>query len=69
MTLVTYTYQTKAGINEESFSSTGYITLVQNGLHKYEHHFGSHLINLQEQMLVSELIKRNIEFSKTIQTK
>jgi hypothetical protein len=62
----TYTYNTTKGTNVETFTSTGYITLIQNGLFKYEHHFGSHMLNLQEQMLVKELIENNISFEKTI---
>lgn len=66
MTTTTYTYKTSKGINVETFTSTGYVTLTQNGVFKYEHHFGSHILNLQEQMLVKELIQRNIEYTKTI---
>jgi hypothetical protein len=62
----TYTYETSKGTNVETFTSTGYVTLTQNGLFKYEHHFGSHMINLQEQMLVNELLKNNINYEKTI---
>ena len=66
MTTTVYTYKTKAGINVETFTSNGYVTLVQNGLFKYEHHFGGLMINLQEQMLVKELLERNIEYTKEI---
>lgn len=61
----TYTYETSNGTNVETFTSNGYVTLIQNGLFKYEHHFGSHMIKLQEQMLLMELEKRNIEYTKT----
>jgi len=60
-----YTYETSKGTNVETFTSTGYVTLVQNGLFKYEHHFGSHVLNLQEQMLIKELTERNIYFTKS----
>lgn len=66
MTTTTYTYKTAKGINVETFTSTGYVTLTQNGVFKYEHHFGSHALNLQEQMLLKELNERNIEYTKTI---
>jgi len=66
MTTTTYTYETSAGTNVETFASSGYVTLTQNGLFKYEHHFGSHILNLQEQMLVAELTTRNIQYTKTI---
>jgi hypothetical protein len=66
MTKTIYKYETKGGVNVETFTSNGYVTLVQNGLFKYEHHFGSLGINLQEQLLVKELIERNIEYTKTI---
>lgn len=66
MTTTIYTYKTSKGLNVESFTSTGYVTLVQNGLFKYEHHFGSHALNLQEQLLIAELENRNIEYTKQI---
>ena len=66
MTKTIYKYETKGRINVETFTSNGYVTLVQNGLFKYEHHFGSLGINLQEQLLVKELIERNIKYTKTI---
>jgi hypothetical protein len=66
MTKTIYKYETKGGVNVETFTSNGYVTLVQNGLFKYEHHFGSLGINLQEQLLVKELTERNIEYTKTI---
>jgi hypothetical protein len=66
MTTTTYTYKTSKGTNVETFTSTGYVTLTQNGVFKYEHHFGSHMLNLQEQMLLKELTERNIEYTKTI---
>jgi hypothetical protein len=66
MKTTTYTYKTSKGINVETFTSTGYVTLTQNGTFKYEHHFGSNMLNLQEQMLVKELIERNIEYTKSI---
>lgn len=66
MTTTTYTYKTSKGTNVETFTSTGYVTLTQNGVFKYEHHFGSHMLNLQEQMLLKELNERNIEYTKTI---
>lgn len=66
MTTTTYTYKTSKGTNVESFTSTGYVTLTQNGVFKYEHHFGSHMLNLQEQMLLKELTERNIEYTKSI---
>jgi len=66
MTTTIYTYETSKGINTETFTSTGYVTLERNGLHVYEHHFGSHMLNMQEQMLVKELTERNIEYTKTV---
>jgi len=66
MTTTTYIYKTAKGINVETFTSTGYVTLTQNGVFKYEHHFGIHALNLQEQMLLKELIERNIEYTKSI---
>lgn len=66
MTTTTYTYKTSKGTNVETFTSTGYVTLIQNGLFKYENHFGSHTINLQEQFLIKELEERNIEYTKQI---
>jgi hypothetical protein len=66
MTTTTYTYETSKGTNVETFTSTGYVTLVQNGMFKYEHHFGSHVLNLQEQLLVSELENRNIKYTKQV---
>ena len=66
MKTTTYTYETSKGLNVETFTSTGYITLVQNNVFKYEHHFGSHAINLQEQMLVAELESRNIKYTKEL---
>ncbi len=66
MKTTTYTYETSAGTNVETFTSSGYVTLTQNGLFKYEHHFGSHMLNLQEQILVAELTRRNIQYTKTI---
>ena len=66
MTTTTYTYKTSKGTNVETFTSTGYVTLTQNGVFKYEHHFGSHMLNLQEQMLLKELNERNIEYTKSI---
>ncbi len=66
MKTITYTYETSKGTNVETFTSTGYVTLTQNGVFKYEHHFGSHMLNLQEQMLLKELTERNIEYTKTI---
>jgi hypothetical protein len=66
MTTAIYTYETSKGTNVETFTSTGYVTLTQNGVFKYEHHFGSLSINLQEQMLVKELTERNINYTKTI---
>jgi hypothetical protein len=66
MTKTIYKYETKGGVNVETFTSNGYVTLVQNGLFKYEHHFGSLGINLQEQLLVKELTERNIKYIKTI---
>ena len=66
MKAITYTYKTSKGTNVETFTSTGYVTLTQNGVFKYEHHFGSHMLNLQEQMLLKELTERNIEYTKTI---
>jgi len=65
MKTTTYTYETSKGTNVETFTSTGYVTLTQNGLFKYEHHFGSHMLNLQEQMLVNELNERNIYYTKS----
>jgi hypothetical protein len=65
MKTTTYTYETSKGINVETFTSTGYVTLVQNGLFQYEHHFGSYVLNLQEQMLIKELTERNIYFTKS----
>ena len=64
MTTTIYTYETSKGINTESFTSNGYVTLERNGLHIYEHHFGSLMINLQEQILVKELESRNIKYTK-----
>jgi len=64
MKATTYTYKTSKGTNVETFTSTGYVTLTQDGLFKYEHHFGSHMISLQEQMLVKELVSRGIEYTK-----
>lgn len=61
-----YTYKTSNGTNVETFTSSGYVTLIQNGLFKYEHHFGSLMLNLQEQMLVAELTTRNIQYTKTV---
>ena len=66
MKTTTYTYETSKGINTESFTSNGYVTLERNGLHVYEHHFGSLTIKLQEQMLVKELESRNIKYTKAI---
>ena len=66
MTKTIYKYETKGGVNVETFTSNGYVTLIQNGLFKYEHHFGSLGINLQEQLLVAELEKNNVKFTKTI---
>lgn len=66
MTTTTYTYETSKGTNVETFTSTGYVTLTQNGVFKYEHHFGSYMLNLQEQMLLKELTERNIEYTKSI---
>lgn len=66
MTTTTYTYKTSKGTNVETFTSTGYVTLTQNGVFKYEHHFGSHMLNIQEQMLLKELTERNIEYTKSI---
>lgn len=66
MTTTTYTYKTSKGTNVETFTSTGYVTLTQNGVFKYEHHFGSHMLNLQEQMLLKELTERNIKYTKSI---
>ena len=66
MTTTTYTYKTSKGTNVETFTSTGYVTLTQNGVFKYEQHFGSHMLNLQEQMLLKELTERNSEYTKTI---
>jgi hypothetical protein len=66
MTTTTYTYKTSKGTNVETFTSTGYVTLTQNGVFKYEHHFGSHMLNLQEEMLLKELTERNIEYTKSI---
>jgi hypothetical protein len=66
MTTTTYTYKTSKGTNVEAFTSTGYVMLTQNGVFKYEHHFGSHMLNLQEQMLLKELTERNIEYTKSI---
>jgi hypothetical protein len=66
MKTTTYTYETSKGTNVETFTSTGYVTLVQNGVFKYEHHFGSHVLNLQEQLLLSELENRNIKYSKQV---
>jgi hypothetical protein len=65
MTKTIYKYETKGGINVETFTSNGYVTLIQNGLFKYEYHFGSLGINLQELMLVKELKERNIKYTKT----
>jgi thiamine pyrophosphokinase len=62
--ITTYTYETSKGTNVETFSSTGHVTLVQNGVFKYEHHFGSHALNLQEQLLVKELETRGIKYTK-----
>ena len=66
MTTTIYTYKTSKGLNVESFTSTGYVTLVQNGVFKYQHHFGSHVLNLQEQLLIAELENRNIEYTKQV---
>ena len=66
MKAITYTYETSKGTNVETFTSNGYVTLTQNGVFKYEHHFGSHMLNLQEQMLLKELTERNIEYTKTV---
>jgi hypothetical protein len=63
MTTTTYIYETSKGVNRESFTSNGYVTLERNGLHVYEHHFGSLAIKLQEQMLVNELESRNIKYT------
>jgi hypothetical protein len=60
-----YTYETSKGTNVETFTSTGYVTLTQNGLFKYEHHFGGSMLNLQEQMLVSQLEEKNIYYTKS----
>lgn len=65
MKTTTYTYETSKGTNVETFTSNGYVTLTQNGLFQYEHHFGSHMLNLQEQMLVSQLEEKNIYFTKS----
>lgn len=63
MKTTTYKYETSAGLNVETFSSNGYVTLIQNGLFKYEYHFGSHMLNLQEQMLLSQLEEKNIYYT------
>jgi hypothetical protein len=65
MKTTTYTYETSKGTNVETFTSNGYVTLTQNGLFKYEHHFGDLMLNLQEQMLVNELNERNIYYTKS----
>jgi hypothetical protein len=61
----TYIYTTKKGLNKETFDSRGYVTLEREGVHIYEHHFGGMALKLQEQTLVMELEKRNIDY-KTI---
>jgi hypothetical protein len=61
----TYIYTTKKGLNKETFDSRGYVTLEREGVHIYEHQFGSMALKLQEQTLVMELEKRNIDY-KTI---
>jgi hypothetical protein len=66
MTTTTYAYTTSKGFNTETFMSNGYVTLVQNGIFKYEHHFGSKMLSLQEQLLVKELESRNITFTKKV---
>ena len=66
MKATSYTYTTSKGTNVETFTSNGYVTLVQNGVFKYEHHFGDLAIKLQEQMLVMELEKRSIQYTKEI---
>ncbi|NCU72399.1 MAG: hypothetical protein EBY66_05230 [Candidatus Fonsibacter lacus] len=65
MKTTTYTYETSKGTNVETFTSNGYVTLTQNGLFKYEHHFGDLMLNLQEQMLVNELNEKNIYYTKS----
>lgn len=62
----TYIYETSKGLNEETFTSNGYVTLIQNGLFKYEHHFSSFTIKVQEALLIDELNKRNIKFKIVI---
>lgn len=66
MKATSYTYTTSKGTNVETFTSNGYVTLVQNGVFQYEHHFGDLAIKLQEQMLVMELEKRSIQYTKEI---
>jgi hypothetical protein len=61
----TYVYTTKKGLNKETFDSRGYVTLEREGVHIYEHQFGGMALRLQEQTLVMELEKRNIDY-KTI---
>ena len=66
MTETIYTYQTKKGVNVETFSSNGYVTLTQNGLFMYEHHFGGAMLNLQQQLLENELETRKIKYTKIV---
>lgn len=66
MTTTTYTYETKKGLNIETFTSNGYITLTRNGQFVYENHFGSLTLKLQEQLLQEQFEIHDVKFTKTI---
>ena len=63
--IITYKYKTKKGNNKEIFDPRGYVTLERDGNFIYEHQFSTMGVKLQEIELQKQLIKHNINFTKT----
>ena len=63
--ITTYKYKTKKGNNKEIFDTRGYVTLKRDGNFIYEHQFSTMGVKLQEIELQKQLIKHNLNFTKT----
>ena len=63
--ITTYNYTTSKGNNKEVFDTKGYVTLTRDSKFIYEHQFSTMGVKLQELILINELLKRNIKFTKT----
>lgn len=61
----TYNYTTSKGNNTEVFNTKGYVTLTRDSKFIYEHQFSTMGVKMQEIELQTQLLKRNIAFTKT----